>query len=52
MAKVFVKEAARKITMGQPFTKAMLPALVAELERNIEDRADAAEFRKATSKLS
>jgi hypothetical protein len=52
MAKVFVKEAVRKIATGQPFSKSMLPALIAELEKGIEDRGDAAEFRKAAQKLS
>ncbi len=52
MAKVFVKEAVRRIAAGQPFAKSMLPALVAELEKNIEDRADASEFQKAAMKLA
>lgn len=51
MAKVFVKEAVRRVAAGQPFAKGMLPALVAELEKNIEDRGDAVEFRKAATKL-
>ncbi|MGC4067545.1 MAG: hypothetical protein QM784_23450 [Polyangiaceae bacterium] len=51
MAKVFVKEAVRKITPNQPFAKAMLPALIAELEKGIEDSDDAKEFRKAAMKL-
>lgn len=52
MAKVFVKDAVRQISAGQPFSRAMLPALVAELEKNIEDRDDAAAFHKAASKLA
>jgi hypothetical protein len=51
MAKVFVKEAVRKIAPNQPFAKSMLPALIAELEKGIEDSADAKEFRKAATKL-
>lgn len=51
MAKVFVKESVRRIAAGQPFSKKMLAALVDDLEKNIEDRNDAAEFRKATAKL-
>ena len=52
MAKVFVKEAVRRVTAGQPFSKGMLSALVNELEKEIEDRADAAEFRKNALKIS
>jgi hypothetical protein len=52
MAKVFVKEAVRRVAAGQPFAKSMLPALVADLEKNIEDRADASEFQKAAMKLT
>lgn len=52
MAKVFVKEAVRRISTGQPFSKSMLAALINELEKEIEDRADAAEFRKAAMKLA
>lgn len=52
MAKVFVKEAVRKIAPGQPFAKAMLPDLVEELEKHIEDRDDAREFRKAVTKIA
>lgn len=52
MAKVFVKEAVRKIAPGQPFAKAMLPDLVEEIEKHIEDRDDAREFRKAVTKIA
>jgi hypothetical protein len=52
MAKVFVKEGVRRITAGQPFSKTMLAALITELEKEIEDSADRAEFRKVTAKLS
>jgi hypothetical protein len=52
MAKVFVKESVRRVAAGQPFSKSMLSALVEDLEKNIEDRADAAEFRKAAAKLA
>ena len=51
MAKVFVKEAVRKIAQNQPFAKSMLAALISELEKGIEDTADAKEFRKAATKL-
>lgn len=51
MAKVFVKEAVRKIAPDQPFSRTMLPALIEELARGIEDAADAKEFRKAAQKL-
>jgi hypothetical protein len=51
MAKVFVKDAVRRVAGGQPFGKNMLPALVTELEKNIEDPADAKDFRKAAAKL-
>jgi hypothetical protein len=51
MAKVFVKEAVRKVTPNQPFAKGMLPALIAELEKGIEDGDDAKEFRKSAMKL-
>lgn len=52
MAKVFVKDAVRQITGGQPFAKSMLGALITEVEKHIEDRDDAAQFRKTASKLS
>lgn len=52
MAKIFVKEAVRKISSGQPFSKSMLAALVTELEKEIEDQSDAADFRKNAAKLS
>jgi hypothetical protein len=51
MAKVFVKDAVRKISAGQPFSKAMYAALITELEKEIEDLDDAAAFRKNASKL-
>jgi hypothetical protein len=52
MAKVFVKEAVRRVCPGQPFAKSMLPELIVELEKSIEDRDDAKEFRKAAMKLA
>lgn len=52
MAKVFIKDAVRQITGGQPFAKPMLGALITEVEKHIEDRDDAALFRKTASKLS
>lgn len=51
MAKVFVKEAVRKIAPDRPFSKDMLAALIAELEKGINDPADSSAFRKAALKL-
>jgi hypothetical protein len=50
MAKLFVKEAVRKLCQGRPFSRDQLPALVAELEKQIEDAADAADFQRAMLK--
>jgi predicted regulator of Ras-like GTPase activity (Roadblock/LC7/MglB family) len=51
MAKVFVKDAVRKIAPDQPFSKSMLAALIAELEKGIDDPSDSSAFRKAALKL-
>lgn len=50
MAKLFVKEAVRKVCPGRPFSKDRLEALLAELAKNIEKPAAAAEFQKAMLK--
>jgi predicted regulator of Ras-like GTPase activity (Roadblock/LC7/MglB family) len=47
MAKVFVKEAVRKIAPISPFASNQIPQLVAELETKITDPEDKAAFRKA-----
>jgi hypothetical protein len=47
MAKAFVKDAIRKLWPGRAFSIDFGPALITELERQIEDPADRAEFRKA-----
>lgn len=47
MAKAFVKDAIRKLWPGRAFSLDLGPALVAELERHIEDPTDRAQFRKA-----
>jgi hypothetical protein len=49
MAKVFVKEAVRRICPDHPFSTAQLPALIAELEKQIDDPSDAQQFRRAVT---
>lgn len=51
MAKLFVKEAVRKLWQGRPFSKEGTPDLIAELSKQIESSADAAAFRSALGKL-
>jgi hypothetical protein len=46
MAKVYVKEAVVRICQDRPFAKSQVPALVADLERNIGDPGDVARFRR------
>jgi predicted regulator of Ras-like GTPase activity (Roadblock/LC7/MglB family) len=46
MAKLFVKEAVRKVCPDRPFSRDSLELLVTELAKNIEKPADAASFRK------
>ncbi len=46
MAKVFVKEAVRKLMPGQPFSRAQSHELEKVLEGHIEDAADLQQFRK------
>jgi predicted regulator of Ras-like GTPase activity (Roadblock/LC7/MglB family) len=47
MAKVYVKEAARRVSPTGPFGLAQAKALIAELSGHIEDTGDRAAFRKA-----
>jgi predicted regulator of Ras-like GTPase activity (Roadblock/LC7/MglB family) len=47
MAKVFVKEAVIRICQDRPFQKAQAAALVAELEKQISDPGEAAQFRRS-----
>ena len=51
MAKVFVKEAVRKICGDRPFSRADGPALLAHLAAGIEDSDDRATFQRATRTL-
>jgi predicted regulator of Ras-like GTPase activity (Roadblock/LC7/MglB family) len=51
MAKVFVKEAVRKVCGERPFTRADGPALIAHLAATIEDTDDRATFQRATRAL-
>ena len=45
MAKLFVKEAVRKISPDRPFSRENTEALVTELAKNIENPSDAAQFK-------
>jgi predicted regulator of Ras-like GTPase activity (Roadblock/LC7/MglB family) len=51
MAKVFVKEAVRKVCGERPFSRADAPALLAHLASTIEDSDDRASFQRATRSL-
>jgi predicted regulator of Ras-like GTPase activity (Roadblock/LC7/MglB family) len=51
MARVFVKEAVRKVCGVRPFSRADGPALLAYLEQTIEDAEDRATFQDATRTL-
>jgi predicted regulator of Ras-like GTPase activity (Roadblock/LC7/MglB family) len=51
MAKVFVKEAVRRICGDRPFSRADGQAVLAELDNTIEDSDDRAMFRRATRAL-
>jgi hypothetical protein len=51
MAKVFVKEAVRKVCGERPFSRADGPALLAQLVTTIEDTDDRAMFQRATRAL-
>jgi len=50
MAKLFVKEAVRKVCPDRPFSRDKLEALLAELVKNIEKPAAAMEFQKIVLK--
>jgi predicted regulator of Ras-like GTPase activity (Roadblock/LC7/MglB family) len=49
MAKVFLKEAVRAVSPTEPFSRAMAPQLIAELERHIPDADERKSFRKLVS---
>jgi hypothetical protein len=51
MAKVFVKEAVRKVCGERPFSRTDGPALLAHLASTIEDNDDRAMFQRATRSL-
>jgi predicted regulator of Ras-like GTPase activity (Roadblock/LC7/MglB family) len=46
MAKVFVKEAVRKLCPDRPFSRAHWEGLISELRRHIEDSDEATQFQK------
>lgn len=46
MAKVFVKEAVRKICAGRQFSRAQWETLITELRKHIRDNEEAAQFQK------
>lgn len=51
MAKVFVKDAVRKLCGDRPFSRADAPALIAHLSAGLEDADDRAAFQRATRSL-
>jgi predicted regulator of Ras-like GTPase activity (Roadblock/LC7/MglB family) len=51
MAKVFVKEAVRRVCGERPFSRANGPAVLAQLATTIEDTDDRAMFQRATRAL-
>jgi predicted regulator of Ras-like GTPase activity (Roadblock/LC7/MglB family) len=51
MAKVFVKEAVRRVCGDRPFSRADGPALLAQLAATIDDTDDRAMFQRATRSL-
>lgn len=51
MAKVFVKEAVRKLCGERPFSRADAPALLAHLTSKIDDADDRTAFQRATRAL-
>jgi predicted regulator of Ras-like GTPase activity (Roadblock/LC7/MglB family) len=51
MAKVFVKEAVRRVCGERPFSRADGPALIAQLSATIDDSDDRASFQRATRAL-
>jgi predicted regulator of Ras-like GTPase activity (Roadblock/LC7/MglB family) len=50
MAKVFVKEAARKVSPERPFSRDSAQELITELLKHFEDPAEAAQFRNLVQK--
>lgn len=50
MAKLFVKEAVKKLFQGRPFSKNDAVTLVAEIAKHIDDANDAAQFQKTLLK--
>ena len=50
MAKVFVKEAIRKVSPDQPFSRDSADELISELTKHIEDSSEAAQFRQLVRK--
>src|SRR5262245_42262101 len=51
MAKVFVKEAVRRVCGERPFSRSDGPALIAQLSATIDDSDDRASFQRATRAL-
>jgi predicted regulator of Ras-like GTPase activity (Roadblock/LC7/MglB family) len=51
MAKVFVKEAVRRVCGERPFSRADGPALIAQLSATIDDSDDRASFQRAARAL-
>lgn len=51
MAKVFVKDAVRKLCGDRPFSRADAPALLAHLSAGIQDNDDRMAFQRATRSL-
>jgi hypothetical protein len=51
MAKVFVKEAVRKVCGERPFSREDGPAVLAHLATTIDDNDDRASFQRATRAL-
>lgn len=51
MAKVYVKEAVRRLWPDKPFSRNLRSALAAELEKHIEDPKDLAKFRNTVRTL-
>jgi predicted regulator of Ras-like GTPase activity (Roadblock/LC7/MglB family) len=51
IAKVFVREAVRKVCVGRPFSRADGPALLAQLATLIDDAQERATFQRSTRTL-
>ncbi len=52
MAKVFVKDAVRKVCADRPFSRERAHAVIAELVKAISDPLEAAKFRETTTKAA